>query len=140
MQINVNFIDYGGTMQERRKQPRKNLMSYTQVFDLYGGYLLGYLGDLNLLGVMVIGDKNIEINTKLTLAIELPELKGITATRMTIPARVAWCEQDISPEYFNIGFEFQELQEAQAKIISAIMEGYEFRRDIPKYNTKPPPS
>lgn len=127
-------------MQERRKQPRKNLMSYTQVFDLYGGYLLGYLGDLNLLGVMVIGDKNIEINTKLTLAIELPELKGITATRMTIPARVAWCEQDISPEYFNIGFEFQELQEAQAKIISAIMEGYEFRRDIPKYNTKPPPS
>ena len=125
-------------MQERRKQPRKNLMSYTQVFDLYGGYLLGYLGDLNLLGVMVIGDKNIEINTKLTLAIELPELKGITATRMTIPARVAWCEQDISPEYFNIGFEFQELQDAQAKIISAIMEGYEFRRDIPKYNTKPP--
>ena len=124
-------------MQERRKQPRKQLMSYTQVFDLYGGRLLGYLGDMNLGGVMVIGEKDVDINTVLTLAIELPELKGITAPRMTIPARVAWCEPDISPAYFNIGFEFQKLLAAQANIISAVMENYEFRRDIPKYNVKP---
>ena len=124
-------------MQERRKQPRKQLMSYTQVFDLYGGTLLGYLGDMNLGGVMVIGEKDVDVNTVFTLAIMLPELQGITAPRMTIPARVAWCEQDISPEYFDIGFEFQKLQPAQAKIISAIMENYEFRRDIPKYDIKP---
>jgi hypothetical protein len=124
-------------MQERRKQPRKQLMSYTQVFDLYGGTLLGYLGDMNLGGVMVIGEKDVDVNTVFTLAIMLPELQGITAPRMTIPSRVAWCEQDISPEYFDIGFEFQKLQPAQAKIISAIMENYEFRRDIPKYDIKP---
>jgi Tfp pilus assembly protein PilZ len=125
-------------MHERRKQPRKQLMSYTQVFDLYNGNLLGYLGDMNLGGVMVIGDKDVDINTKLTLAIELPELEGVTATRMTIPARVVWCEPDISPEYFNIGFEFQKLQVEQAKIVSAIMERYEFRRDMSTYDTKPP--
>ena len=124
-------------MHERRKQPRKQLMSYTQVFDLYNGNLLGYLGDMNLGGVMLIGDKDVDINTKLTLAIELPELEGVTATRMTIPARVVWREPDISPEYFNIGFEFQKLQAEQAKIVSAIMERYEFRRDMPSYNTKP---
>jgi Tfp pilus assembly protein PilZ len=125
-------------MQERRKQPRKQIMSYTQVFDLYGGTLLGYLGDMNLGGIMVIGEKEMEINTKLTLAIELPELKEITAQRMTIPVRVAWCEPDISPAYFNIGFEFQKLQEDQANIINAIMQNYEFRRDKPKYHIKPP--
>ena len=124
-------------MHERRKQPRKQLMSYTQVFDLYGGLLLGYLGDMNLGGIMVIGEKDMDINTELTLAIELPELKGITAHRMTIPARAVWCKSDISPEYFNIGFEFQKLQAEQARIISAVMENYEFRRDMPKYNTKP---
>jgi hypothetical protein len=37
-------------MQERRKEQRKNLMAYTQVFNLNGGHLLGYLGDLNLMG------------------------------------------------------------------------------------------
>ena len=124
-------------MHERRKQPRKQLMSYTQVFDLYNGNLLGYLGDMNLGGVMVIGDKDVDINTKLTLAFELPELEGVTATRMTIPARVVWRESDISPEYFNIGFEFQEIQAGQEKIISAIMERYEFRRDMPSYITRP---
>jgi hypothetical protein len=123
----------GGVMRERRKQPRKQLMSYTQVFDLYGGNLLGYLGDMNLLGVMVIGEKPLQTNTLLTLAIELPELKEVTATRMTIPARVAWCEQDLSPDYFDIGFEFQGLQKEQEKIVQAIMDNYEFRRDVPDY-------
>jgi PilZ domain-containing protein len=124
-------------MQERRKQPRKHLMSYSQVFDLYGGDLLGYLGDMNLLGVMVIGNRALPVDTKLTLAIELPELQEVTASRMTVPARVAWCEKDLSPDYYNIGFEFREMQSAQAKIIQAIMDNYEFRRDVPTYNIKP---
>ena len=46
-------------MQDRRKEQRKNLMAYTQVFNLYGGYLLGYLADLHLQGAMVIGNKAI---------------------------------------------------------------------------------
>jgi hypothetical protein len=39
-------------MQERRKLPRKDIMSYSQVFDLYQGKLIGYLGDLNIIGAM----------------------------------------------------------------------------------------
>jgi hypothetical protein len=123
-------------MQERRKVQRKNLMAYTQVFDLYGGHLLGYLGDLHLQGAMVIGEKTMTENTELTLAIELPELPGITTSRITIPARVAWCEQDISPEFFNIGFEFKVVTPEQNIVIAAIMENYEFRR-IDPYAIKP---
>lgn len=127
-------------MQERRKKPRKALMAYTQVFDLYGGYLLGYLGDLNTLGAMVIGDKPMEANTKLTLAIELPELEGIQATRMTILARVAWTEPDVSPNYYNVGFEFQNVTPEQVNIIEAIMRQYEFQRKAPTYPIKPSPT
>jgi len=124
-------------MNERRKAPRKSLMSYSQVFDLYGGQLLGYLGDLNLLGAMVIGDKPIPKDTSVTLAIELPELTGIKATRMVIPARVVWSEQDISPNYFNIGLEFTEVRPDQKNIIQAIMDTYEFQRNVPSYLIKP---
>ena len=116
-------------MKERRKEPRKNLMAYTQVFDLYGVYLIGYLGDLTLQGAMVIGDKQIKDNEEMTLAIELPELPDISASRMTIPARSVWCQEDISPEYFNVGFEFKEVSAEQRQIIEAIIENYEFRRD-----------
>jgi hypothetical protein len=127
-------------MQERRKAPRKYLMAYSQVFDLYGGQLLGYLGDLNLLGAMVIGDKSIVKDTNITLAIELPELAGVTATRMVIPARVVRCEPDVSPTYFNIGLEFTEVKPEQRGIIQAIMDTYEFQRNLPSYMIKPSPS
>ena len=125
-------------MQERRREPRKNLMAYTQVFDLYGGYLLGYLGDLHLNGAMVIGNNLITENTEITLAIELPELPNISMSRITIPARVVWYQQDISPEFFNVGFEFKEVTPQQKIVIEAIMKNYEFRRDMPNYPPKPP--
>jgi hypothetical protein len=125
-------------MQERRKVPRKNLMAYTQVFDLYGGSLLGYLGDLHLNGAMVIGNKLIKENTELTLAIELPDLPDIVMSRITIPARVVWYQQDISPEFFNVGFEFKEVTPEQKTVIEAIVKNYEFRRDMPTYPPKPP--
>jgi hypothetical protein len=125
-------------MQERRKEPRKTLMAYTQVFNLYGGYLLGYLADLHLRGAMIIGNKPVEPKQELTLAIELPDLPNESASRITIPAHVVWCQQDISPEFFNIGFEFKEVLDEQKKVIQAIMDHYEFRRDMPNYSFKPP--
>ena len=125
-------------MQERRKAQRKNLMAYTQVFDLYGGYLLGYLGDLHLQGAMVIGQRFMEENSEVTLAIELPELPEIKTSRITIPARTVWCQQDISPEFFNVGFEFKTVTEEQATLIESIMNNYEFRRVPPTYPPKPP--
>ncbi|MFN8383580.1 MAG: PilZ domain-containing protein [Anaerolineales bacterium] len=124
-------------MKERRKAERKSLMAYTQVFDLYGGFLLGYLGDLHLQGAMVIGDKAMQENTELTISIELPELPNIKAMRMTIPVRVVWSQQDISPQFFNIGFEFKEVTDEQKELIEAIIKKYEFRRDRPNYPPVP---
>src|SRR5215207_7744023 len=124
-------------MQERRKQPRKDLMSYSQVFDLQGGKLIGYLGDLNLLGAMVIGDEPLEVNTQLTISIQLPELPGVNASRMVLPVRVAYCQKDLSPEYFNIGLEFDLVTDNQKKIIETVIDNYEFRRQPPNYPSHP---
>lgn len=124
-------------MEERRKQPRKDLMSYSQVFDVHGGYLIGYLGDLNLLGAMVISDQEMKPNIDLTISIQLPELEDLSDTTMELPARIAWCQEDLSPEYFNVGIEFKTVTEAQKQIIEAIMENYEFRRQPPNYPMHP---
>ena len=124
-------------MQERRKQPRKDLMSYSQVFELYHGKLIGYLGDINLLGAMVIGDEPLEVNTQMTISIQLPELPEVTATRMALPVRVAHCQRDLSPEYFNIGLEFSLVTDNQRQIIESIVDNYEFRRQTPNYPPRP---
>jgi len=124
-------------MQERRKEPRKDLMSYSQVFDFNGGYLLGYLGDINLLGAMVISDQEMATNRDTTVQIQLPELEGFSDDSISIPARIAWCHQDLSPEYFNVGIEFKKLTDEHKKIIEAVIENYEFRRQPPNYPQHP---
>ncbi|MCQ3936054.1 MAG: hypothetical protein DPW18_03285 [Chloroflexi bacterium] len=124
-------------MRERRKQERKSLVAYTQVYDLYGGVLIGYLGDLSLHGAMVITEKPMSPNSELTLGFEIPELPGVKAVRMSLPARVAWCEQDLSPQFYNVGFEFKEVTEQQKGMIESIIKHYEFRRDTPDYPVRP---
>lgn len=112
-------------------------MSYSQVFDLYQGQLIGYLGDLTIMGAMVIGDESLEKDMELTISIQLPELPKIKTTRMVLPVRVAYCHQDLSPEYFNIGLEFTLVTDNQKNIIEAIIENYEFRRQPPTYPPRP---
>ncbi len=124
-------------MQERRKLPRKDLMSYSQVFDLYRGKLIGYLGDLNFIGAMIIADTPMKVDDKITISIQLPELSDVHATRLALPIRVAWCHTDLSPEYFNIGMEFELVTDEQKKIIEAVIENYEFRRQAPNYPPNP---
>ena len=124
-------------MDERRRQPRRDLMSYSQVFDLYNGKLIGYLGDLNQLGAMVISEETMEVNTTLTTSIQLPDLPNIKATRVALPVRVAYCHKDLSPEYFNIGMQFKLVTDHQRTVIEAVVKNYEFRREMPEYPPHP---
>jgi hypothetical protein len=86
---------------------------------------------------MVIGDEPFKVNLEMTISIQLPELPDITATRMALPIRVAYCQRDLSPEYFNIGLEFSLVTDQQRKIIQAIVDNYEFRRQTPNYPPRP---
>jgi hypothetical protein len=113
---------------DNRKESRKKLMAFTPVYDLLHKTLLGYVGDLTLQGVMVIGEKPVELNKHFTLGIEFPKsLPELPAMRVVIPARAAWCRQDDSPQYFTIGFEFIDVSPANTMEIEAILERYQFR-------------
>lgn len=106
-------------------------MAFTPVYDLEKGTLLGYLGDLTLQGAMVIGTKPLDVDWQKTLVIEFPdELPGIMTKRMTIPARVARCDRDESPNSYKIGFEFMDVQPDHTQIIEALLERYHFRHKI----------
>ena len=112
-------------------------MSYSQVFDVHEGYLVGYLGDLTKLGAMVISDVELKANREMTIQIQLPELEDFPDETITVPVRVAWCQQDISPDYFNVGMEFKMLTGKQKQIIDSILANYEFRRQKPNYPPHP---
>jgi len=108
-------------MPNQRKESRKKLVAFTPVYDLLHKTLLGYIGDLTPQGMMVIGERPIELNKHLTLDLEL------LSTRVSISARAAWCRPDESPSYFNIGFEFLDISAENARTIAATLERYQFR-------------
>lgn len=114
---------------DRRKEARKKLMAFTQVYDQPKGSLLGYIRDLTLQGVLVIGEKKLDANTQTTLVFELPGgLPGITATQLSISARVTRCEEDESSQTYKIGFEFTDVKPEKADILQALLERYHFRQ------------
>jgi len=103
-------------------------MAFTPVYDLHPRILLGYLGDLSLRGALIIGTTLTTINKETTLEIDFPsDLPDIPIFKVTIPARIAWCRQDESPQYYNIGVQFTEVTPEQSELFQQILERYHFR-------------
>jgi PilZ domain len=118
-------------MSERRRETRRRLTAFTPVYDLHPRLLLGYLGDLTLRGALVIGANLTTINKTTTLEIGFPsDLPGISTSKVTIPARIAWCRQDESPQYYNIGVEFTEVSPEHKALFQQILERYHFRYSL----------
>lgn len=119
-------------MKEKRKETRKKLITFTPVYDSKKKTLLGYVFDLTLLGILVVGERPVEIDKEIMIKIEFPNNEpDSTANHITIPARVAWCRQDEIPRYFNIGFEFTEVSPEHTKLFQAMLGRYLFRHDFP---------
>lgn len=106
-------------------------MTYTPVYNLDTEVLLGYLGDLTLKGALLVSEGPIKIDQTLTLAIEFRQTSDKPASRMTIPARVAWCKQEEHRAYYNTGLEFRLVTDQNKKIIEEVLEKHQFNRDMP---------
>ena len=118
-------------MSERRRETRRRLTAFTPVYDLHPRTLLGYLGDLTLRGAMVVGTNLTTIGKETVLEISFPsDLPEIRTFKVTIPARVAWCRQDESPQYYNIGLEFLEVSPENAELFEQILARYHFRYSL----------
>ena len=118
-------------MNDRRKETRRRLTAFTPVYDLHPRLLLGYLGDLSLLGAQITGTNLTTINKETTLEIDFPnELPNMFNLKVTIPARIAWCRQEENPQYFNIGVEFTEVTPEHKELFEYIIERYHFRHAL----------
>ena len=125
-------------MDNQRKESRKKLMKFTPVYDLRLKTLLGYVGDLTLKGVMVIGEKPLEMDKHVILGIEFPEkIAELISMRVVITGRVARCQKEDNEQYYDIGFEFIDLSTEAAMIIEVVLERYQFRSASSKADLNP---
>jgi hypothetical protein len=118
-------------MSDRRKEVRRRFTAFTPVFDLRPRTLLGYLGDLNMRGALIIGSKLTTINKETELEIIFPgELADITVIPINIPARIAWCRLDEREQSYFIGVEFTELTPVHKEIIQQLLARYHFSHSL----------
>jgi hypothetical protein len=113
-------------MAEKRKFPRRDLIFYSRVSDGISGRALGYLLNIPPEGAMILSEKPLEADLEVELHIELPdELSNLR--EMVIPARSRWCQPDINPEFYDVGFVFLKMTEEYTGLILRLVEEYGFR-------------
>lgn len=117
-------------MFDKRKEPRKKIMTFTPVYIQNPRTLLGYLEDLTLHGARVVGDIVLEEGKIIHLSIEFPEgTSDLPAHPFLIHARVVRVQTD-KAKFENLGFEFLDVTEEQTSILEALIQRYEFKRII----------
>lgn len=124
-------------MNEKRKLARKHLIIYSRVFERNLGKMLGYLSDLSPLGAMIISEQPQAVNGVLLLRFELPGTALFSTNKLDLQARVVRCDPDINPAFYDIGFEFLNLEPEKVPVIERMMELYEFRRNTTQYPAAP---
>ncbi len=116
-------------MDEKRRLPRKYLIIFSRVFERTLGKLLGYLSDLSESGGMIISEEPMQVGTTISLRLDLPDPKIFHAHSLHLDARVARCDPDLSPAFYDIGLAFLDMTPENKIIIQRMMEVYEFHRD-----------
>jgi hypothetical protein len=118
-------------MSKVRMIKRRKVLTFTPVYDLHAKVLVGYLGDLTLKGGLLISEKPLEIDQTLSLGIEFRTSSEKPSSGITIPARVAWCKLEARRTYYNTGLEFLVVSNENKKAIEAVLEKYQFTREMP---------
>ena len=110
-------------MDERRTLRRQHIMFYSRVFDRQTGAFMGYLGNLTETGAMIISEESLEKGITFNLRIDLPEdIYG--KPLLNLIARSVWCQRDIDPNFYNIGFALQDISEDDINVIMQIIDDY----------------
>jgi hypothetical protein len=113
-------------MQERRKYPRKDLLLFAHVYDQKSEKIIGTLLNITLEGAMVLSEDRIAANNTMELHIKLPD-NFVEKNELVFTANSRWCGPDINPEFFDVGYQFANVSEEDAKIIQTIIEKYGFK-------------
>jgi hypothetical protein len=113
-------------MQDRRKYPRKDLLLFANVYDSKSGKIVGTLLNITLDGAMVLSESQIDANNTMELHIKLPD-NFVQKNELVFTANSRWCGPDINPEFYDVGYQFANVNDEDRQIIQTIIEKYGFK-------------
>jgi PilZ domain len=113
-------------MDERRKIKRRHLLYYGRIYDDTAQKLLGYLVDITESGFMLLSDEPFPTGETRRFKLEVTEDVG-KRPYINFTAKSIWCEPDIDPSHFDVGYEIAEIKPEDKELVLTIIEKYGFR-------------
>ncbi len=113
----------GIQIRDKRRFDRKQLYYYLKVFHHKSNKFAGYLGDISIQGLMLFNKKSVKVNKIFNLRINLDEGFGLNK-KFIFDAKCLRCEQDVNPDYYSIGFEFIDLEQANMDIVDYLIKKF----------------
>lgn len=113
-------------MPEKRELKRRHPVYYLQVINLESGESLGYLIDINAIGIMLAGQSSTPEGKVYKVAIQLPEeINGDKAIFLTVSG--VWNEFDPLLSKTRSGFKIEESTEKELEKINWLIENFGFK-------------
>ncbi len=113
-------------MNEKRNFKRRHLIFYLRVFNNNAEQPFGYIVDITPQGCMVISEKEIEAGKKMTLRMDLPSGHG-GKKHLVLKAETKWCKPDVNPDFFDIGFRFDDIDYEDEEIVHSLINMFGFQ-------------
>jgi hypothetical protein len=110
---------------ERRSVRRRHLLFYLRVFDASTGKLLGHVVDISQEGIMVISEKPVATGHHFALEMDLPSGREVKM-RIGFTAKSIWSKKDVNPNFFDTGFQIQEMDPECSEMITELIEMFGF--------------
>jgi len=113
-------------MPERRSSKRRHLIYYPRILDRDTGELLGRVIDITSDGVMMLSDHPIQVGLRYHLRMEVLG-DGNDNTSLAFDGISLWCKPDINPDYYDTGFQLNDVDAATLIRIEQMIAEHGFR-------------
>lgn len=110
-------------MKKHRRRPRKNTPHLVKVLDDATGKPLGRVVDITADGMMLVAENKFEIGTLIDVRVVLPVMVQ-ARTDVNVEAKAVWCKQDSNPQYYKVGFQFQNLSGDDGFLLEDVMQKF----------------
>ena len=113
-------------MLEKRDLKRRHLIYYLRVYQGKSKKPIGYMADLHSRGIMLMSDEPIATEQNYDLRMELPqETSGKTFIEFS--AKCLWCKKSVNTDFYESGFNLEEIDEDSISLIDTIIKFFGFR-------------
>jgi hypothetical protein len=109
----------------QRTVERKHLIYYLKVTDRETNQAIGHAVNISNEGLMLISEEPIKAESTFQLQMFLPEeIQGSRYYDFAVTSK--WCQKDENPDFYNIGFELNNVSTECIQVIKRLIDKFCF--------------